>query len=300
MIAGRPRPRRSPRAGRAISALLATGLGGCGGGEPTAAVSPAAWAAVEQAGAPARASGPPDELTRALALIEVAGLPGSLYPVDRADALRLAGTLPDDAAVATDALVRWSDAEGRLPTRECLPGPATFRMLALAQVALLVAGEEPDAPEVRAVVDLAARLRAEGNSLAEGMVGTMIADQLREWAGVHAWSPAPVARRYQPDDVNLRRVVAAEAVCAMSMADGIRWPRDPALDAAWPPIRVWGPMLGAGARARLQAAWLALLADPFQGAGARRDVDPRAATAATIARLRSSDQAYRAWLAGAP
>lgn len=308
---------------RGLLLVAALVLGACKGDAPPK-VSAAAWAAVEAEARPAIASGPPDELVRAYALLDGVTLPGDLQPRPE-DAARTVDALPEAAFDAVEALVRWDQGGGRLPPRSCRPSGTPLATLKLARIALLVAGDDGESPVVRAVVGLAARHRGEGLSLLEGMIGSALADAVRTWATERGLPAGEAARRYQPTEDGLRRIIAAEAVCSMTViaeqppaaaraADGLVDGLDRALtdDALARVLATEVPLV--------RRYWIDLLADlrarPSDAAAIDRKIEARAdalardrvrhpvlgivapPTAHMLARLRASDDAYRAWLAG--
>ena len=309
-----------------VTALAAVALAGCKDKKATPRVTPAQWAEVEAMGAPALAPGPPDELTRALALVEDDDFAATLAPGFDPRDERLAEEVSDAAVDAVEALIRWHQAGGRLPPRECVGGKLGLAAARLARVALLVAGADSDAPAVHAVMTLASRYRAEGQSILEGMIGTSIADGAREWATKLGLPPTGALRGYAPTEDGLRRIVAAEALCSMSLVAKHLTDDDPtsATMAREYSARTGEDVTAMMAReaAGLRLYWVDLLAD-LRG----RDADPVAtdrrisaraeqlgrdtlrhpvlsmvvpATGHTIERLREADEAQRAWLASAP
>lgn len=289
-------------------------------------VSPEQWAEVEATGAAAVAPGPPDELVRALALIDgdrfVDGLHADFDPKDQ----RLAEEVPEAAIDAVEALIRWDQANGRLPARACVGGTTSLATLKLSRVALLVAGADGDAPEVHAVIALANRYRAEGLSMLEGMVGSAIGDSTRRWAQALALPPTGALRAYAPTEEGLRRIVAAEALCSMSMVAKATDPEQPEAEEF---AREYRRHTGRDARAlmasetaHLRLYWIDVLAALRARVDDPVTTDRRLAATAerlgrqklehpvlsvvvsamphTIERLRESDDAQRAWLATAP
>jgi hypothetical protein len=310
-------------------ALSVVATAGCQGNRGKPAPSPAAWADVVKAAAPLPASGPPDELVAALAIIAQATLPSDLEPDDPAEATRVAGELPEQAFDAVEALVRWDQADGRLPPRTCKPSALPLGTIKLARVALLVAGDDADSPPVHAVLALAARHRDEGLSMLEGMIGSSRADATRRWAAARGLRAGAVASRYQPTDDGVRRIVAAEAVCSLSLVDELVLPEANVRSADGPLGQAAEVMTAAELkrivavdRVLLQRYWVELLADlkarPADPATIDRRITERGEriakdvaghpvlamvapmSARMIGRLRESDEAYRAWLAGAP
>jgi hypothetical protein len=295
-------------------------------GKSAPKVTPAQWAEVEAAAQGEVAPGPADELVRALTLIAddefVDDLPGGFDPDDE----RLIDAVPEAALDAVEALVRWEQANGRLPARTCTPDKTLFGTLKLARVALLVGGADPDGAELRAVVRLGARYRAEGLSMLEGMVGGAIINEARGWADKLELPRTGALRGYAPTEDGLRRIVAAEAVCSLSLFAKLQEPdsadattlREALGDAG----RRGVPALIAAEGAHLRAYWITLLAElrgrAADPAATDRRIAERAeridrqperhpvlsllvtATARSIANLRDYDDDHRAWLAGAP
>lgn len=210
------------------------------------------------------------------------------------------------------------------------PPPPPLKLLAvlgLARAALVVASADPDAPELHAVLQLAERFRAEGLSLLEGMVGSALADLVRDWAVALGQPAAGALRGYAPTEDGLVRIVAAEATCSLALYATLRAPEHAqereliarlhhtttAADLARPLAdeeaglrRFWLELVVAEQRRPADPAatdrTLAARADELSRAREREPllsiVAPSAISA--ITRLRPAADRHRAWLAAAP
>ena len=272
-----------------------------------------AWADVEASAAPLRTYGPTDELLNASALVLELDGGISLDPTDLDQAARLRDELPEAAREAVAALVRWDQGGGGLPPLDCGTSDTARAAVRLSQAALVLAGDEPDAPALHATARLAFRLRVEGPTMLEGVVAARIADNLRAWAVARERAPGEAARLYQPTEDELVRLVAAEGLCTLEVTAHPELllggePPDPdglavVLARMGPPMRRYWIDLLALLRARPDdpdAVDERIVARTDAAVRALDPVPPGIANAPRlIERVRGYDDAYRDWLANA-
>jgi hypothetical protein len=186
-----------------LSLGLASGCSGCRdhaskldpAAAPTIGVtSPAAWPTLE---ARAAALEPPGPST---------ALDGALDAFARA---------PADLGPITQGLLSWFDAHGGLPAPAARPideSPHAFQLYKLGQAVL--EGHPDDDRVVEAVLALARRMRRDGHNLIAVTMGLSLATRVT--ALRHA--APPFAARYRPEDAEVRRAFAVEAIAIRASA----------------------------------------------------------------------------------
>lgn len=131
---------------------------------------------------------------------------------------------PDEVAVAVDALLEWRKQDGGIERGRCgdpemLVDSARIDLLTLARAALLWAPGDPSHPRVEAALYLGHRLRREGHSLLDVMIGLAIATDAVDWAKSRGLSASDAYRELAPRSDLPARAYAAEAVCTVAMLD---------------------------------------------------------------------------------
>jgi hypothetical protein len=138
--------------------------------------------------------------------------------------------LPPEVLAAVDDLQAWQRGGGGLDTSAC-DDPNALRLRTLARAALQLSYDAPDDPNLRAVLYLAQRLREEGPTLLQVMLGAALGDE-----AVARWKIKPGdARRvfaaYAPSAGFLLRAVAAEGTCVLRNAERALGPEGDSLRA---------------------------------------------------------------------
>lgn len=134
------------------------------------------------------------------------------------------GALPAavDQAVAT--LVAWAQAGGGLAVGVCDDPAQTVAQdflvaYEVARAALLTAPDDPEHPQVRAVLYLGHRLCGEGNSALQVTVGVALSAAAVDWAQARGVKPGKAFRDLAPAKDIVFRTLAAEAVCQVSLVE---------------------------------------------------------------------------------
>jgi hypothetical protein len=131
--------------------------------------------------------------------------------------------VPEPARQAIDDLCAWQRAGGGLDTTSC-EATRVLPTLTLARLALELSSGAPEHPALRAALYLSQRLREEGTTLLQVMLGvSVMLDAVERWKTLPP-DARPVFAAYPPSDGFLLRAVAAEGVCVVRNAERILGP----------------------------------------------------------------------------
>ena len=210
---------------RAVTALAIAIVCGAGIGCKDRDVPPRnrLWDQVVTWAEPSVEIGPHDQLDEALRLVARNDAIRDTW--DKSDKAPVESE-PDDIAKAANKLIAWHAGQGGIRRNSCADleqqvDPNRLDLLTLARGALLWAPSNPDDPRVAAVLYLGHRLRSEGHTLLDAMIGLSITADAVEWAKARKVAAGQAFRTHAPPGDLAFRAYASEAVCQVAMLDSL-------------------------------------------------------------------------------
>ena len=123
-----------------------------------------------------------------------------------------------EVEAAIKHLVAWQQAKARLSDKRCPDIDNPIAMLTLGRLALATAPDDPEAPQVQAMLYLAEQCRRHG-LLIHQMLGLVLAEEAIQWCRHRKLTPGPSFSKLAPKREAIFSGLVRESICMTEMAE---------------------------------------------------------------------------------